>query len=102
MNDQGPNVDDSYVQYSGVESAVNLRLIRDDKNLPQFPTDGSRYELGIQLANPILGSDFDFVKTDVTVKWWFPLFRDKLTLQLTNEYGIIAGEIGRASCRERV
>lgn len=92
MNDQGPNVDDSYVQYSGVESAVNLRLIRDDKNLPQFPTDGSRYELGIQLANPILGSDFDFVKTDVTVKWWFPLFRDKLTLQLTNEYGIIAGD----------
>lgn len=91
MNDQGPNIDGSYILYSGLESAINFRLIRDDKNLPIFPTEGSRYELGVQVASPILASDFDFVKTDITIKWWFPIFRDKLALQLTNEYGIMIG-----------
>ena len=39
MNKQGPNIDDSYVVYTGIESAINFRLVRDDKNLPQFPTE---------------------------------------------------------------
>ena len=91
MNDQGDNIDDSYVVYTGIESAFNFRLIRDDKNLPQFPTEGSRYVLDVQWADDVLFSDFSFVKTELTVKWWFPLFRDRLTLALTNEYGVIFG-----------
>lgn len=91
MNKQGDNVDNSFVRFTGVESALNFRLVRDDKNLPQFPTDGSRYELDIQVADDILFSDFSFVKTEATIKWWFPLFRDRLTLALTNEYGVIFG-----------
>lgn len=92
MNDQGDNIDDSYVVYTGVESGLTFRLIRDDKNLPQFPTDGSRYELNVQWADKIMFSDFDFVKTELTVKWWFPLFRDRLALALTNEFGVIFGD----------
>ena len=92
MNKQGPNIEDSYVVYTGVESALNFRLIRDDKNLPQFPTDGSRYVLDIQWADDVLYSDFNFVKTELTVKWWFPLFRDRLAIALTNEYGVIFGD----------
>lgn len=92
MNKQGPNIDDSYVVYTGLESAVNFRLIRDDKNLPQFPTDGSRYVLDVQVADDVLYSDFEFVKTELTIKWWFPLFRDRLAIALTNEYGVIFGD----------
>jgi outer membrane protein insertion porin family len=92
MNDQGPNVDGSLVRFSGIESALTFKLIRDDKNLPMFPTDGSRYELSVQVADEALFSDFNFVKTDLTVKWWFPLFRDKVALALTNQYGIIIGD----------
>lgn len=92
MNKQGPNIDGSYVVYTGVESALNFRLIRDDKNLPQFPTDGSRYVLDVQVADNALFSDFEFVKTELTVKWWFPLFRDRLAIALTNEYGVIFGD----------
>ncbi|WP_290957397.1 POTRA domain-containing protein [Fibrobacter sp.] len=92
MNKQGPNIDGSYVVYTGVESALNFRLVRDDKNLPQFPTDGSRYVLDIQWADDLLFSDFNFVKTELTVKWWFPLFRDRLAIALTNEYGVIFGD----------
>ncbi|MFA6836093.1 MAG: POTRA domain-containing protein [Fibrobacteraceae bacterium] len=92
MNKQGDNVDGSLVRYTGIESALNFKLIRDDKNLPQFPTEGSRYVLSVEWADNLLFSDFDFVKTDLTVKWWFPLFRDKLALALTNEYGVIIGD----------
>ena len=92
MNKQGPNIDGSYVVYTGKESAINFRLLRDDKNLPQFPTDGSRYVLDVQVANDLLFSDFSFVKTELTIKWWFPLFRDRLAIALTNEYGVIFGD----------
>lgn len=92
MNKQGDNIPNSYVVYTGIESAINFRLIRDDKNLPQFPTDGSRYVLDMQWADGYLGSDFEFLKTELTVKWWFPLFRDRLTLALTNQYGVIMGD----------
>ena len=92
MNKQGPNIDDSYVVYTGVESALNFRLVRDDKNLPQFPTEGSRYVLDVQWADGKLFSDFEFVKTELTIKWWFPLFRDRLAIALTNEYGVIFGD----------
>lgn len=92
MNKQGDNVDGSLIKNTGIESAINFKLIRDDKNLPQFPTDGSRYELGVQWADERLGSDFEFVKTDLTVKWWFPLVSDKLALALTNQYGVIFGD----------
>ena len=92
MNKQGPNIDDSYVVYTGVESALNFRLVRDDKNLPQFPTEGSRYVLDVQWADETLFSDFEFIKTELTIKWWFPLFRDRLAIALTNEYGVIFGD----------
>jgi outer membrane protein insertion porin family len=92
MNDQGPNIDNSYVVYTGIESAFNFRIQRDDKNLPQFPTEGSRYVLDVQWADKIFGSDFEFVKADLSIKWWFPLFRDRLTIALTNEYGVIFGD----------
>ena len=92
MNKQGDNIDDSYVVYTGIESAINFRLLRDDKNLPQFPTEGSRYVLDVQVADDLLFSDFSFIKTELTIKWWFPLFRDRLAIALTNEYGVIFGD----------
>ena len=92
MNKQGPNIDGSYVVYTGIESAINFRLVRDDKNLPQFPTEGSRYQLDIQVADGALFSDFEFVKTELSIKWWFPLFRDRLAIALTNEYGVMFGD----------
>lgn len=92
MNRQGSNIENSLVLNSGIESAVTFTLIRDDKNLPMFPTEGSRYVLSTQVAHEALGSEFDFVKTDLTVKWWFPLYSDLLALGITNEFGVITGD----------
>ncbi|GHV12344.1 hypothetical protein AGMMS49938_04700 [Fibrobacterales bacterium] len=90
-NEQGNNTDGSLVKFTGLESSLNLTIRRDDKNMPIFPTDGSRYTASFNWATPYLGSDFSFLQTDLSIKWWFPLYSDKLALGITNEFGIITG-----------
>jgi outer membrane protein insertion porin family len=93
-NEQGPNIDSNFVRYTGNEASVDLTIIRDDKNLPIFPTDGSRYVASISKAfaiEPI--GDFSFLTSELSIKWWFPLYSDKLALGITNEFGVITGDI---------
>jgi len=91
-NEQGPNVDGSLVLFTGNEATLDFVLIRDDKNLPIFPTEGSRYVASASWAIPVSPiGDFSFLQTDLSIKWWFPLYADKLSLALTNEFGVITG-----------
>ena len=85
QGDNSPGV----VLYTGLESSVEFSLTRDDKNLPQFPTDGSRFQLSHQYAG--LGGDFKFHKTDFSSKWWFPIIGD-VALRLENNFGVITGD----------
>jgi len=90
-NIQGTNPG-GLVRYTGDEASLDFVIIRDDKNLPIFPTEGSRYVLSASWAIPdFLGGDFSFLQTDLSIKWWFPLYSDKLALGITNEFGIITG-----------
>jgi len=92
-NEQGPNVPGSLVLYTGNEASVDFTIIRDDKNLPIFPTEGSRYVFSLSKAFPASPiGDFDFWQTDLSIKWWFPLYSDKLALGVTNEFGVITGD----------
>jgi outer membrane protein insertion porin family len=88
INDQGvdPNPG-SLIRRSGTESSVTYSLIRDDKNLPIFPTEGSRYSVTFQKVF----WDFNFLKTDLSIKWWFPIIGD-LALRIENETGFITGD----------
>jgi outer membrane protein insertion porin family len=91
-NEQGPNVEGSLIRYTGNEASLDFVIIRDDKNLPIFPTDGSRYVLSASWAIPnFLAGDFSFLQTDLSIKWWFPLYTDKLALGIINEFGVITG-----------
>ncbi|MCL2283597.1 MAG: BamA/TamA family outer membrane protein [Fibromonadales bacterium] len=93
-NEQGPNIDGSLVRFTGNEATLDFTIIRDDKNLPIFPTEGSRYVASASWAIPsFLFGDFSFVQTDLSIKWWFPLYANKLTLGITNEFGVITGSI---------
>jgi outer membrane protein insertion porin family len=65
--------------------------VRDDKNLPFFPSDGSRYSLSYSKVGGFMGGDFDYSQWDSRVNWWFPVFR-KLTLGVESQFGIILGE----------
>ena len=93
---QGENVEDNVILNTGIETSLGLTLIRDDKNLPIFPTEGSRYVLSYQKAfntSAVFGTSvdyFDFSKTEFTVKWWFPLI-GSLALGLDNQIGILNG-----------
>jgi len=91
-NEQGPNIDGSLVLFTGNEATLDFVIIRDDKNLPIFPTEGSRYVASASWAIPASPiGDFSFLQTDLSIKWWFPLYADKLSLALTNEFGVITG-----------
>jgi outer membrane protein insertion porin family len=79
---------DGVIGFDGVESGVALTLSRDDKNLPIFPTEGSRYSLRVEKVG--LGWDFDYWKTEFKSKWWFPLVGD-VALSFEDEVGIISG-----------
>ena len=88
LNDQGANKE-GLVLYTGLESSVSLTIIRDDKNLPTFPTDGSRMSLTTQYAG--LGGDFNFIKNDLDAKWWFPIFSG-LSMSFQGQLGVISGD----------
>jgi len=93
-NEQGPNTDGSLVLFTGNEATLDFVLIRDDKNLPIFPTEGSRYVASTSWAIPsFLYGDFSFLQTELSIKWWFPLYSDKLALGITNEFGVITGSV---------
>jgi outer membrane protein insertion porin family len=92
-NEQGANIPGSLVLFTGNEASIGLTIIRDDKNLPIFPTDGSRYVASFTRAfdvEPV--GDFSFLQSELSIKWWFPLYANKLALGITNEFGVITGD----------
>ena len=92
-NDNGQARDKAnLIVASGIESSVNLTVVRDDKNLPFFPSDGSRYSLGwTKVGGGFLGGDFDYSQWDARVNWWFPVI-NKLVLGVETQTGIILGD----------
>ncbi|MCD6024530.1 MAG: outer membrane protein assembly complex, YaeT protein [Fibrobacteria bacterium] len=92
FNDNGQARNPDYlIVATGIESSVNLTLVRDDKNLPFFPSDGSRYSLSYSRVGGPFGGNFDYSQWDSRVNWWFPVIQ-KLTLGVESQFGIILGE----------
>ncbi len=91
-NDNGQARDKAnLIVASGIESSVNFTVVRDDKNLPFFPSDGSRYSLGWSRVGGWMGGDFDYSQWDARVNWWFPVIQ-KLVLGVETQTGIILGD----------
>jgi len=90
-NKNGREKDPSLLlQESGLESSININLVRDDKDLPIFPTDGSRYSFIYEKFGGVMGGDFDYSKWETKINWWFPTIK-KLTLGIETQLGIITG-----------
>jgi outer membrane protein insertion porin family len=91
-NDNGQGSDRSLlVVPSGLESSVGITLTRDDKNLPFFPSDGSKYSLTVNKVGGALAGDFDYSQVETKVNWWFPTV-GKLVLGMETEFGILFGD----------
>jgi outer membrane protein insertion porin family len=91
-NDNGQRLSgNNLVIPSGLESSLGFTVVRDDKNLPFFPSDGSRYSFNYNLVGGYLGGDFDYREYVASVNWWFPML-GKLVLGVQSEFGLIDGQ----------
>jgi len=55
-------------------SAITTILERDSTDHPFLPTRGSINYASVMYASPGIGSDSDFVKSEIKSGWYFPLF----------------------------
>ncbi|MEX0892348.1 MAG: outer membrane protein assembly factor BamA [Gemmatimonadota bacterium] len=89
----------------GVQSTVSLGLTRSTVDHPVFPTTGAQQTVELELNGGLLGGDGEFQKLLTSGTWWVPvgsLGGDapgsqpiRLTLGLTAEAGMIAGDASR-------
>lgn len=70
----------------GILSKLSLTLERNDTDVPNFPTSGSRFVINSQFAG--LGGDYQYWKGSVGYDWYFPLFW-KFVLGLKAKYGLM-------------
>ncbi|ERP31762.1 outer membrane protein assembly factor BamA [Chitinivibrio alkaliphilus] len=70
----------------GTLSRLFLRLGRDDKDRPTFPTQGSAFGVSAFLGG--LGGDYNYLKTTFDYEWYMPLFW-KFTLGTSGKVGTI-------------
>ncbi len=71
-------------------SKVSASLVRNDTDIPNFPTSGTILSLSGQLAG--LGGNYKFVKGIASYDWYFPLFW-KVVLGMKSKFGLI-GKLG--------
>lgn len=73
-------------------SLVRFGLVYDRRDDPVIPTRGLHVRFTGELSHPVLGSDYDFVRTQLSVRGWIPLpWRHTLRLSL-----FAGGVIGQA------
>jgi outer membrane protein insertion porin family len=70
----------------GILSRLYLRIGRDDKDRPQFPSSGSAFNVSAYLGG--LGGDYNYLKTIVDYEWHMPLFW-KFVLGTKGKIGMI-------------
>ncbi len=51
-------------------SAASITILRDSKDLPQFPTSGALVSWRGELAGTLLGGDWDYFKQDYTAEYY--------------------------------
>ncbi len=59
---------------SGLRSSLSLRFIRDDTDMPNFPTKGSVLDYSPEMFGGILGGSFSFIKHNLKFNWYLPTF----------------------------
>ncbi len=92
LNSNGQSRNSDYlIVPSGLESSISATVVRDDKNLPVFPSEGSRYSFTYTKVGGGLGGNFDYAQYETKINWWFPTV-GKFVLGVENEFGLITGE----------
>lgn len=61
-------------------SAISTTILRDSRDLPQFPTNGSIVSWRGELAGTLFGGDWDYFKYDVSVEYYHKLISWPLSI----------------------
>jgi outer membrane protein insertion porin family len=69
-----------------IKSSITTVLERDSTDHPFLPTRGSLNVISVEYSTPYLGSDSNFVKTDLRSGWYIPLYWRLV--------GFVRGEVG--------
>ncbi len=69
-------------------SAVSVRVQRDTRDNPFMPSKGSINSVSVQWSTPLLGSQSNFIKSEVHSGWYYPLYW-KFVGHLRGEFGYI-------------
>jgi len=84
-----PSVEDKLgidIVSKGILSRLYLSLIRNDTDIPQFPTRGSIFTIGSYLGG--LGGDYSYLKGILSYDWYQPLGK-KLVLGAKTKFGMV-------------
>ena len=85
----------------GTRSSIELRIARDTRNHPLFPTSGSRKSASLESTGGMLGGDGNYRKLSFESSWYTPIARLRsdptqtpidLTLGLIARGGVIFGD----------
>ena len=71
-------------------SSANMTVIRDSRDLPQFPTSGSVISARWELGGTILGGDWNFYKTTYTAEYYRKIIW-KAVGMIKAKYGELGG-----------
>ncbi len=75
----------------GLTSSLALSLFYDSRDNPFFPTQGQFHSARVELADDVLtGSQAEFMKYDLTTRWYFPLPVWEFVLRLNGQLGYVA------------
>jgi len=88
-----PDVEDELgidIVSKGILSRLYLALIRNDTDVPQFPTRGSVFTIGSYLGG--IGGDYNYLKGIVSYDWYQPLGK-KLVMGAKTKFGMV-GSMG--------
>ncbi|GLI35952.1 outer membrane protein assembly factor BamA [Desulforhabdus amnigena] len=71
-----------------IKSSITMGVERDTTNHPFLPTKGTINAVSMEFSSQYLGSDSDFIKSEVHSGWYFPIYW-KLVGFVRGEFGYI-------------
>ena len=91
-NDDGPAEPVPYMEPDdSVLTSILLGVTVDTTNHPVLPSDGSKTQFSVELSHPLLGSDYDFVKFQLSHRILFPIGKEGQSIGLEGVGGLISG-----------
>ena len=89
VKDNSPTEYELFEGKTIISSAVTEYLIRDSRDRADFPSRGSTLSLMTKLAGGIFGGDEEFHKHKLDIKWYQPIYKDRLVLYTHYVIGVM-------------